>query len=324
MTLETQSDVEIRACRSCQAPVFDDELFCEMCGTRLIEEAADAVAEGRRSSDRQELDLGSVAAVTDRGLRRRRNEDAMAVATSERGAVAVVCDGVASTANPHLAARAAAEETLQSLDPVLRATDPLDADAVSAFMASAFESAQMAVSRVPDDEPDGNDLSPSTTMVAAVVTSERIVIGNLGDSRAYWLSPTGCRLLTTDDSLAQDRIAEGTAAAAAYAHPDAHTITRWIGADAESVEPSLFEMAVVQPGVLLLCTDGLWNYFRDAAALGDLVFQSATPAPGETARRLTDAALKAGGQDNVTVAVVSVHPRTALPNGATEETPNHG
>jgi serine/threonine protein phosphatase PrpC len=317
MSIDTHHDVEISPCRVCESPVFDDELFCEACGARLVESAAEALAAVQRASDREELDLGSVAAISDRGLRRHRNEDAMAVATAGGRSVAIVCDGVASTANPDLAAHAAAEEALRCLEPLLHSPDPLDSAEVAELLREAFANAQQAVMRVPDDEPDGNDLSPSTTMVAAVVSPELIVVGNVGDSRAYWLSQAECRLLTTDDSWAQDAIAEGMAPALAYAHPDSHAITRWVGADTETPDPTLQVLPVTGPGVVLACTDGLWNYFEDAEELNDLILHDGTPfpAPIETARRLTDAALTAGGQDNVTVAIVPVDPNRTFPNG---------
>jgi len=174
-------------------------------------------------------------------------------------------------------------------------------------LGEAFASAQRAVMLVDDDEPDGNDLSPSTTMVAALVTPQRIVVGNVGDSRAYWVSsgPVESQLLTVDDSWAQERIAEGAPPDEAYADPDAHIITRWIGGDADSVVPRVTQLAVTGPGYLLVCSDGLWHYFDDPVRLADLVPPGA-PAPVQVARELTDAALDAGGQDNITVAVVSL------------------
>lgn len=320
MSLDTHHDVEISPCRKCESQVFDDERFCEVCGTRVVEEAAQAHADAQRASDREELDLGSIAAISDRGLVRRRNEDAMAIALSGDRSLAVVCDGVASTANPDLAARAAAEEVLLHLEPLLSTAEPLTAEELAEQMRAAFARAQQAVLSIPDDEPDGSDLSPSTTAVAAIVTPERIVVGNVGDSRAYWLSRHDCQLLTTDDSMAEEMIAEGMAPEDAYTHPNAHGITRWVGADAESEGPALVEMPVPGPGVLLLCTDGLWNYFRNPAQLGDLVFEAGTPpVAGATAKRLTDAALESGGRDNITVAVCIVPPNPKQTNGRTEE-----
>jgi serine/threonine protein phosphatase PrpC len=141
-------------------------------------------------------------------------------------------------------------------------------------------------------------------MVAAIATPELVAVGNIGDSRGYWLSsrPSSSRLLTADDSWAQDSIADGVAPDLAYAHPDAHTITRWIGGDADSVVPTLTLMEVTEPGLLVLCSDGLWNYFEDVERLGDLVPRTVS-SPIAIARQFTDAALDAGGNDNITVAV---------------------
>ena len=110
-------------------------------------------------------------------------------------------------------------------------------------------------------------------------------------------------MLTVDDSWAQEQIAEGVVPEVAYADSDAHTITRWIGGDAESVAPGLSELQVAEPGLLVLCTDGLWNYFEDVERLGDLI-PRAPSSPVDIARQFTDAALDAGGRDNISVVVL--------------------
>ena len=71
----------------------------------------------------------------------------------------------------------------------------------------------------------------------------------MGDSRAYWLGDAGGgRVLTVDDSWAEERIAEGIDAELAYADPGAHTITRWLGADAESFDPAVTLLDVLVTG----------------------------------------------------------------------------
>jgi len=304
LSVGTDTDTGVAPCSACQSPVFEDELFCEACGRRVSGEPAAPAAAARPASERAERDLRVVAAVTDRGHRRPRNEDAMAIATADGRSVLVVCDGVASTANSHLASRAAADAVLAVLEPMLYAPEWPDRNGIQHLMDAAFAEAQVAVTGVPEDEPDGNDVSPSTTLIAAVATPELIVVGNIGDSRGYWLSSiaSNSRVLTADDSWAQDSIADGVAPDLAYAHPDAHTITRWIGGDAESVVPTLTFQEVLEPGLLVLCSDGLWNYFEDVERLSDLVPRTAA-TPVQIARQFTDAALDAGGNDNITVAV---------------------
>jgi PPM family protein phosphatase len=266
------------------------------------------------------LEEGHVAAVTDRGWRRLRNEDAVELAAAgDRSAVAV-CDGVASTANAHRAAQAAAGAAIRGLAYALQAPTWPTRRELHDLVTEAFEEAQRAVAAVTDDEVRTGDLSPSTTLVVALAAPGQVLVGNVGDSRAYWLggSAPDRRLLTVDDSVAQDRIAEGVAADEAFDHPEAHAITRWIGVDAESTEPRITDFEVTEPGLLVVCTDGLWNYFEDPEKLAELVGAADDPSPAGVARRLAEAALEAGGQDNITVAVIPVGP-ALTPAAPTEE-----
>jgi serine/threonine protein phosphatase PrpC len=307
MSLEIDTDV--RPCPQCQSPVFDDEAYCEACGRRTADEPLVEHATALRDpSDRDEQDQGVIAGVTDRGTRRHRNEDAMAVAAAEGKVVAAVCDGVGSTANPDQAARAAADAAFAVLEPLLIAPEWPQGSELEELLGEAFEAAQRAVMQVPVDEPGRSDESPSTTMVLAVAARGHLWVANVGDSRAYWLGsdPHSARLLTVDDSNAQESIARGTAPEVAYADPDAHVITRWIGGEAESVTPAIVTLDVTEPGLLVVCSDGLWNYFEDPQRLVELIPDRARSTPIEIARGLTDAALAAGGRDNITVVVAPI------------------
>ncbi|XRQ03610.1 protein phosphatase 2C domain-containing protein [Actinomadura welshii] len=137
------------------------------------------------------------------------------------------------------------------------------------------------------------------------------------------------RRLTEDDSWAAFMVAQGALTEAeAERHPNAHVITAWLGADAGQVSPHVATFRPAGPGTLLVCSDGLWNYFpaaRDLAALlaagpapdpaPDPASEPASepvPDPGHdpasdplgVARALVRHALEAGGRDNITVAVI--------------------
>jgi serine/threonine protein phosphatase PrpC len=307
MSLEIDTDV--RPCPQCQSPVFDDEAYCEACGRVAVDELLVEHATALRDpGDRDERDRGVIAGITDRGTRRHRNEDAMAIAAAAGRVVAAVCDGVGSTANPDQAARAAADAAFAVVEPMLIAPEWPQGSELEELLGKAFEEAQRAVVQVPDDELGGSEESPSTTMVLAVATRGHLTVANLGDSRAYWLGsdPSTAMLLTVDDSNAQESIAKGTAPEVAYADPEAHVITRWIGGDAESVTPAIVTLDVSEPGLLVVCSDGLWNYFEDPRRLLELIPDRARSTPIEIARVLTDAALTAGGRDNITVVVAPI------------------
>ncbi|HWR47764.1 MAG TPA: hypothetical protein VN327_09190, partial [Pseudonocardiaceae bacterium] len=110
-------------CRRCAEPVGRRDRYCEHCGAW--------VADLRR--DRVEVDVGVAAGVSDRGLRHHRNEDALALRdvglragpwSVQRGvAVAIVCDGVSSSARPDAASQTAAEVAAETLVAALRAED---------------------------------------------------------------------------------------------------------------------------------------------------------------------------------------------------------
>ena len=286
--------VQGRVCGECGtrgAP--DGDGHCAVCGHRLP---------GER--DNQVIDLATAAGVTDRGRRHHHNEDAMAVALVGGGSASVVCVGVSTTTNSELASRAAADAALDVL--ARRGAEPPEA------MLEAAAAARRAVAAVPAAGQGGGN--PSCTFVAALVQGDQVTVGWLGDSRAYWLGPDP-QLLTSDHTWAAEAAASGEMTMAqAAADPRGGSITRWIGVDAPDIEPSIARFTF-DAGLLLVCSDGLWNYASDAAAL------AAHPALDEgelieQAGALVRFANESGGHDNITVVLSRVGPLPATTLGS--------
>jgi serine/threonine protein phosphatase PrpC len=296
-------------CAFCHAEQITPDGYCESCGRKQPS-----------ARDHIELDLGLLAGVTDKGLRHSRNEDAMALATAERAghpvALAVVCDGVSSSRRPDEASLAAVQAAVRVLLSGVRE----DADLLETSRA-AVAAAQQALAGL--DEPGPGD-APSATFVSAVLTHETATLCWLGDSRAYWLGSgpgAEAKRLTNDDSLAGEMVAAGLVSEDdAMALPGAHVVTGWLGADASGTEPHVATFTPPGRGVLLLCSDGLWNYRPAAAELAELALPGALTDPLGTAAALVSFALEAGGMDNITVVLVP-HPPTAP---APEEKPPEG
>ncbi|GAA5078976.1 PP2C family protein-serine/threonine phosphatase [Nocardia iowensis] len=292
------------ACEGCGGLRYDADGYCADCGQL------------RGVPDRFEADLGAVAVVTDRGIAHARNEDAVAAAVLEgtgglpATAVIAVADGVSTSANPQAASGAAARAGVDACRAALLDGLPA-AEAAMAGLAAAAEAVRdVAVT-------DGH--APSCTYVSAVVQagqeSTEITVVNVGDSRGYWLhadapddprNPPSQRL-TVDDSWAQALIDAGAMdEQAAMNDPRAHTLIRWLGADSPAKPWSdncLRTLRTTGPGVLLLCSDGLWNYLSDATALAEVATSTAAAV---AARELVEFALRCGGSDNITVAIVPV------------------
>ncbi|MBV9381581.1 MAG: protein phosphatase 2C domain-containing protein [Solirubrobacterales bacterium] len=346
-------------CPSCGQPVAAEDGFCEACGAELSPPAVSAAAPGYvpecpvcsadpdgppgtvspegycescgrkvpSGRDHIELDAGLLAGVTDRGLRHQRNEDAMALASAQMPggpvAVAVVCDGVSSAPRPDEASLMAARTAVRALLASLRAgEDP------AAASREAVRSASRALADLA--EPDRPEGAPSATYVSAIVSGDAVTVCWLGDSRVYWLpsgTPDGpkARRLTSDDSVAEEMVASGLASEAdAMASPQAHVITRWLGADLPEPRPHVERFRPPGPGVVLVCSDGLWNYRPEAAGLAELALPAALTDPLAAAGALVKFALDAGGTDNITVVLAPFPPARAAGPGTqspTEENP---
>lgn len=338
-------------CKVCGGSVSSDG-YCDTCGARAP----------RLRDHFSEQPAPWVAAVSDRGTRHTRNEDAMALAAdADPGsrAVLVVCDGVSNSIDSDvasLAAARAARAILASSRSRGMGTDTSLVAAVIARIEAATNAASDAVLEVSKAAKSvaavgsptagsttaGSPTAGSTTagsptlgsataqgptpgiatvgnpasctFVAAVVEQNLVVVGSVGDSRAYWLPDSGsARALTVDDSFAQEQIASGVPRKEAETGPQSHAITRWLGDDAPDHTPTTASMTITEPGWLMVCSDGLWNYCSPADDLSALVMRtaSASPAAAEPlalAGALVDWAIGQGGQDNITVALARMHP----------------
>ncbi|MFE7319026.1 protein phosphatase 2C domain-containing protein [Streptomyces sp. NPDC057555] len=263
--------------------------------------------------DHLERELAGIAAVSDRGHRHHRNEDFFALADTELPdgspvVIAVVCDGVSSATRPDDASLAAAERAAGALRMALpRGAHPQQAMHDAVMAASAAVDALAADPSLAHDEYRQQN-APACTFVGAVVGGGLLTIGWVGDSRAYWIpddrTATPVRL-TEDDSWAAQMVANNLMTEAeANADERAHAITGWLGADAYEVEPHVAAFRPDGPGVVVVCTDGLWNYAETAAAMAAVLPLDAPARPLGAARALVAHALDGGGHDNVTVAVV--------------------
>jgi PPM family protein phosphatase len=322
------------SCPSCGEQVGEKDRFCENCGLNLLVDrtpeggpivergdepcvgcggtsiGADGFCEdcGRArpaGRDRMESDLLAVAGISDKGLRRARNEDSMAFGTAggdHPAVVAVVCDGVATSDRADNASQEAVDMALEVL--LAAALEGKNAeDATRVAVARAIE----VVTALADPSTPGT--APSCTFVSAVVTPTEVTVGSVGDSRVYWLAAEGARRLTIDDTVAGEMVAAGMSEDEAMAVYQAHALSKWIGADAGDVVPRTITFSPDGPGLVLLCSDGLWNYLPEAQALVDALPGAPTevellPAASE----LTRVALELGGHDNITTVLVPFPP----------------
>lgn len=254
----------------------------------------------------------NLAALCDPGLWRPYNQDATATAHGvtrggEPWVVLVVCDGVSSSAYSERASSTAARAACDALAHFAESPD-VEHEAASAAVAKAIRAAHLAICAQQVADPVADP--PGTTIAVAFVHRKRLTVGWVGDSRVYWLTPRGGELLTHDHSWVNEAIARGEVKDADEVQGAlAHTITRCLGplevGDVPiEIEPDVRTREIVGPGLVLLCSDGLWNYAPKAADIAAVM----RAAPDENnapslARLFINYALARGGQDNVSVAV---------------------
>ena len=182
------------------------------------------------------------------------------------------------------------------------------ASVLTGLMRAAGAAAQQQALDAAADPPEHNP--PACTFVAAVIEGRLLVTGCVGDSRAYWFPDAGpAQQVSSDDSWAGEAIAAGHPRAEAENSPMAHSITRWLGCDAPDPVPHTVARQLDEPGWVLLCSDGLWNYWSEAADLHERLL-AAVAQVGQDGAALAELlvawANDKGGHDNITVALARI------------------
>lgn len=222
---------------------------------------------------------------TDVGCVRDHNEDSLAVSPP----LYVVCDGMGG----HAAGEVASEIAINTI--AQRAPQHPDADALG----QAVEEANIAIIRAA--RRGLGRAGMGTTCTAAILEKNRLVIAQVGDSRAYLLHNGRLQQITRDHSLVADLIDRGEITPEeAKDHPQRSVITRALGSDPRT-EPDLYELVVSEGDRLLLCSDGLSGMLEDYE-IEDILRRYDNPQ--RCANQLVREAVEAGGHDNVTVIVV--------------------
>lgn len=222
---------------------------------------------------------------SDVGRVRSGNEDALLV--DERLGVFAVADGMGGHRGGEVASSTAVEAVRAAL-------------ATGAAIDGAIRAANLAIRDRAFGDPEVAGMGTTFTAVVPL-EGPSVLVGHVGDSRAYLIHEGMIRRLTRDHSLVEDLVREGQLTEEqAESHPQRSIITRALGIEPD-VDVDLYTVTVAAGDRILICSDGLSDMLSDqeivAAAHGD---------GRSAANRLVDAANEAGGTDNITVVVLDV------------------
>jgi serine/threonine protein phosphatase PrpC len=234
------------------------------------------------------------------GCVRECNEDVVAYVlpsdrdpAARRDALAVVADGMGGHAAGEVASRIAADTVLRVY--FEREGRPPE------LLAACFKAANQAIHKRSRTDPACAGMG--TTCTALALRDNTAYLAHIGDSRAYLLRDSELRQISEDHSLVARLIRDGAMTEEEAARsPERGVILRALGTEPRA-EPTIREGIPLQSGdVFVLCSDGLSDLV-DEAAIAETAFRL---PPHKACQVLIDAALAAGGTDNVSVGVFAV------------------
>jgi len=234
--------------------------------------------------------------VTDKGAVRSENQDAYYIDLLRQSgqAICIVCDGMGGAQAGDVASEMAVSIFTEEVKAALK--PDMSPAAIGELLRSAAESAnkEIFLRSMKNEELFGM----GTTLVAAVITGDTAVVANVGDSRAYHITPDGARRITRDHSVVEDMIQRGEITRdQARNHPVKNYITRAVGTE-DCVRCDIFTVPLAQGEFLLLCSDGLSNVVSDPELLFEVIFWG---EPDDCCDRLLTIASNRGAPDNVTI-----------------------
>lgn len=227
---------------------------------------------------------------SDIGRHRQQNEDCFLV--DSKNELFAVADGVGGQPAGEIASRLAIDQLLHYLREVPEAVaDPVEP------LSAVFRQVNKEVLREAAGKPEWYGMA--TTLVAAWLQEQALIIANVGDSRAYLVRDQEIVQLTEDHNLRNEQKRLGLELSEEELAGMANVVTRVIGSEESEADCRIIDVEIGDR--LLLCSDGLTGMIDDAII--QTVIQSTT-SPQEGCRMLVDLANRNGGRDNITVVLV--------------------
>ncbi|MFE1745614.1 PP2C family protein-serine/threonine phosphatase [Coleofasciculus sp. H7-2] len=315
----------LEICEQMQAEDVTESAIAERLNQLLLEQAAELPLRLR------------VAGATDTGPQHDHNEDTCYPTARDLLAadftqttdpliphLSIVCDGIGG----HEGGEVASQLAVQSLKLQVRAllaevaeqTEIVPPELVKEQLAASIRVVNNLICARNDEQGRESRRRMGTTLVMALQLPQKVTTANsdlgnahelyiahVGDSRAYWITPHSCQLLTVDDDVAAREVRMGRSLyREALQRPDAGALTQALGTrDAEFLRPNVQRFIVEEDGLLLLCSDGLSdnNWVEQSwADYVEPVLQAKIPLEAAV-QSWIDLANQKNGYDNTSVVI---------------------
>jgi protein phosphatase len=272
-----------------------------------------------------------VAGGTDTGATHHHNEDSYyptpleLAQDSTGGKIAIICDGVAGHEGGEVASQMAVKllkiQTQNLLENLSDSREIVPPEQICNTIGAIVRVVNNTITAQNHSQGREDTRRMGTTMVMAVQVSQlipagrgfgnshEIYIAHVGDSRAYWITPHRCQLLTIDDDIATREVKQGRDVPwHSASRPDATALTQALGMKSgELLQPTVQRLMAIEDGILLLCSDGLsdrqlvessWQDYTERILQGDLPLAEAVQSWLALAHR-------ENGDDNISLVLMS-------------------
>ncbi len=265
-----------------------------------------------------------VSGATNIGSELMQNEDACFPTSRERiddpllPQVSIVCDGIGGHEGGEVASNLAIQSIKLQIQALLQEVGSQDEILPPELLQKQIEASLRVVNNLisnSNNEQHREGIQRmGTTMVMAVQIPQKVETGenahelylvNVGDSRAYWITPNYCQLLTVDDDVAGREVrCARNLYHQALQRPDANALTQALGTkEGEFLQPTSRRLIIEEDGILLLCSDGLsdnnwveksWRDYVIPILTGEMLLEDGV-------RQWIDLANQQNGHDNISV-----------------------
>jgi len=233
-------------------------------------------------------------AISDVGKKRQKNEDSYLI--NDKLNLFIVADGMGGHAGGEYASRIA----ITTIEESFKAHESASEMTPEALVETSIKEAGAKI--VAKAEEDRALKGMGTTVIALHLADKKVILGHVGDSRAYLFRGGVLEQLTEDHSLVNEQVKSGLISEEeAKTHQFKNIITRSLGVTPE-VEVDLVTKKIKSGDAFLLCSDGLSNLVELSEMEKELRERETVLA----AKSLVDIANKRGGDDNITVIIVEI------------------
>lgn len=239
--------------------------------------------------------------LTDRGQVRKYNEDAGGIYYNSSGQIlAIIADGMGG----HQAGDVASQMAVSIMQTAWEKTDEFTKpERAEKWLSETFEKMNSSIfdHALQKEEYTGM----GTTVVSAIGTAEFIIIGHIGDSRCYLHNEDGFKQITEDHSLVNELVRSGEISHEDAAHhPRKNIVLKALGTE-ETVSADIRSLSWERGNQVILCSDGLTDKMTNKE-LGSYVQTNKDKT--DIGQELIDVANERGGEDNISLAIISHQP----------------